>query len=431
MLKLLAIVAVAGALMALALFEAEPLVERAPVPDRVAAVQAHAVVRRALDVRRTTDPAPVFALEAGELESVLALAARLVPGLRLSGRFDDTALHLGLSQHVPLPGDGVWLNGSVTVLPSDAGLRLGALRIGALSLPPQLSLSTGLWLADLVTGQPGLGALAASLHDMRIGPDGLSTVVAMPLETRKAISQGLQRAARSVAVSADVDAIDGILAEIDAAQREGALPREGSALPYLRFAIEAAATRADGMPPPLAAGSALIALAIACGERHLQTLTGTTTESPAVDQFWACRRTTLGGRTDLRQHFTVSAALKAAAELGFAVRIGEFKELYDSRPRGSGFSFDDLAANRAGIAFATLLLGTSPEKWPDILAAVTAEDDLLPEFRDLPSGLTEAQFRARFGSIDSAEFAELVAEIDRRIDALPLHAARRPGGGSG
>ena len=431
MLRLLSVLLVVIALLAFALLETEPRVARVPVPDRVAAVQAHDVVRRALEVRRAADPAPVFALEAAELESVLTVAARLLPGLRLSGGFDAHGLHLALSMPVPVVAAGLWVNGSVTVLPSDAGLRIGALRLGALPLPPEWTLRASVWLADLVIGDPGLGAVAASLRDTRIGPAGLRTTVAMPLDTREAVSRGLQRAVRSVAVSADVATIDGILAEIDAAQREGLLPREGSALPYLRFAIEAASARADTMAPPAAAGSALIALAIACGERHLQSVTGTTAGSPAADQSWACRRTTLGGRIDLRRHFTVSAALKAAAELGPAAQIGEFKELYDSRPRGSGFSFDDLAANRAGIAFATLLLSASTEDWPRILASIRTESDVLPEFRDLPSGLSEARFRERFGDIDSPEFARVVAEIDRRIEALPLHATRRLGGGAG
>lgn len=431
MLRLLAVLAAAGVLAAVALLDRAPLVDRAAVPDPAAAVQARAVVRRALDVRRSADPEPVFALAPAELYSVLTLATRLVPGLRLDGRFEAAGLTVLLSQRLPFGGAGPWINVSATLLPAEHGLRVGALEVGSVPLPPEATVGVGLWLADLVTGRPGLGDLVASLRDTRIGPGGLTTVLAMPVDGRKAVSEALQRAMRTVAVSADVEAIDDILAEMGEAQRKGLLPREGSVLPYLRFAVQSATTRLDRLSPPVAAGSALIALGIACGERHLQTVTGTSVDAAAADQFWACRRTTLGGRVDLRKHFTVSAALNAAAEIGAAVQIGEFKELYDSRPRGSGFSFDDLAANRAGIAFARRLMEAQPVDWPRLLDAIETESDLLPGIRDLPSGLSEAEFRARFGDVDSPAFAAMVAEIDRRIAALPIHAARlaRRGGG--
>ena len=56
---------------------------------------------------------------------------------------------------------------------------------------------------------------------------------------------------------------------------------------------------------------------------------------------------TLNGRTDSPQHFTVSAALAAHAGGPLSDAIGLYKEVDDSR-RGSGFSFNDIAADRAG-----------------------------------------------------------------------------------
>ena len=50
-----------------------------------------------------------------------------------------------------------------------------------------------------------------------------------------------------------------------------------------------------------------------------------------------------------------------ASSGGAAFSAGEYKELLDSNPYGSGFSFDDLAADRAGIRFAARLLAAAPE----------------------------------------------------------------------
>ena len=62
------------------------------------------------------------------------------------------------------------------------------------------------------------------------------------------------------------------------------------------------------------------------------------------------RKVTLGGRVDFAQHFAISAALAAGAGGPFADAVGVYKEVDDSR-RGSGFSFADIAADRAGARF--------------------------------------------------------------------------------
>ena len=64
----------------------------------------------------------------------------------------------------------------------------------------------------------------------------------------------------------------------------------------------------------------------------------------------------LAGRRDLLQQFIVSAGLRVLAENGVPMAIGEFKELLDSRSGGSGFSFVDLAADRAGLRFADYVI---------------------------------------------------------------------------
>ena len=65
---------------------------------------------------------------------------------------------------------------------------------------------------------------------------------------------------------------------------------------------------------------------------------------------------TLADRGDLAQHFTISAALAATAGSPLADAVGLYKELDDSRS-GSGFSFSDLAADRAGTRFGALATG--------------------------------------------------------------------------
>ncbi len=121
----------------------------------------------------------------------------------------------------------------------------------------------------------------------------------------------------------------------------------------------------------------------------------------------------LAGRADLARHWTLSAALAVSLGADVGRALGEWKELSDSRPGGSGFSFVDLAADRAGLAFARL--ASDP-----VTAAATARrlrtataEYLLPiRALALSEGLTERQLVSQFGALDSAQFKAATARID-------------------
>ena len=95
----------------------------------------------------------------------------------------------------------------------------------------------------------------------------------------------------------------------------------------------------------------------------------------------------------------------------------------------SGFSFSDLAANKAGILFAG---GVLNKKFSlGRLAEEFSVEHYLPPVAGLPDGLTWQQFVQSFGSNSSSRYQEVMADIDRRLKALPPYAAvleseRRP-----
>jgi len=175
----------------------------------------------------------------------------------------------------------------------------------------------------------------------------------------------------------------------------------------------------------------MLALMVYCGAAELGPPVGVTLSPRRRGANNHCEGTTLGGRDDLKRHFVVSAGIYAASTGQAAFGLGELKELLDSNLGGSGFSFDDMAANAAGARFAATFLAAPPEDWSEMLALIRSEDDLLPPLDDLPRGLSEAEFRARYGDVESAAYQALVADIDARVAALPLHrrfaaAAARP-----
>ena len=98
--------------------------------------------------------------------------------------------------------------------------------------------------------------------------------------------------------------------------------------------------------------AALSALALYCGDPALGQAIGVNMPAHMLGTKNFCAGTTLGGRDDLKRHFVISAGLTAVRDGAAAIGMGELKELFDSNAGRSGFSFDDMAANAAGVAIA-------------------------------------------------------------------------------
>jgi hypothetical protein len=129
----------------------------------------------------------------------------------------------------------------------------------------------------------------------------------------------------------------------------------------------------------------------------------------------------LRDRGDLAQHFIVSALLSAVAGAPIADLIGVYKELHDASG-SEGFSFCDLAADRAGTMFGQMAT-QSPESARRLLDRMDAgldERDMMPDIAGLPDDVPQAQFLRQFGGVGAPPYNDLVADINRRVSALRL-----------
>lgn len=127
-------------------------------------------------------------------------------------------------------------------------------------------------------------------------------------------------------------------------------------------------------------------------------------------------------RIDLAQHFIGAAALTASVDSKLAKVMGEQKELSDA-DGGSGFSFIDLAADKAGTRFGEIATST-PENARQIqkaMAGIRSYSEFMPDPRDLPEKMNAAEFKERFGAINSPEYQKISEEIDARIAALSIY----------
>jgi hypothetical protein len=127
-------------------------------------------------------------------------------------------------------------------------------------------------------------------------------------------------------------------------------------------------------------------------------------------------------RIDLAQHFIGSAAITASVNGQVAQVFGEDKELSDAHG-GSGFSFIDLAADKAGTRFGEMAT-SSPEsarKTQKAMSEIKDYSDFMPDPRDLPEHMDEAEFKQRYQSVDSPAYQEILKLIDARIAATPIY----------
>ena len=128
-------------------------------------------------------------------------------------------------------------------------------------------------------------------------------------------------------------------------------------------------------------------------------------------------------RIDLAQHFIGSAAITASMNNQISKTVGEEKELSDAQG-GSGFSFVDLAADKAGTRFGEMAT-SSPEsarKLQKKISEIKDYTDFMPDPSDLPEHMDDTEFKRRFESVDSAIYQELSKKIDERITATPIYS---------
>jgi len=133
-------------------------------------------------------------------------------------------------------------------------------------------------------------------------------------------------------------------------------------------------------------------------------------------------RLTLHGRRDFVQHFATSAALAVAGGRVVADTIGLVKEINDA-DGGSGFSFKDLAADKAGTRFGEMAVKSddSGARLQQRLSRDVSDAMLIPDTTGLEENLTDSEFKIRYGGLDGVKYNSVVQEIDKRLSESDLY----------
>ncbi len=405
----------------------------------VAAAVSAGDIDRAVRLLQLHDPRgklPGISRQLNLVDRDLSLAAH-VASRRLGEARSAVHLHAGwarLQASLPLRAGPVsgWLNLDVRLVQAAGLPAVEQVRLGHLALPgwlveralPALLAATGL--------APPAALVGRIVSQVRFTPGALSIDYAWPDDLQRTLASGLMPAEEQARVAVYTRLLQDLTAEWSAAAGAGtshaapsakaaSAPRALSMAQLLPPVFALARQRsADSAAAVLENRAALTALALMVNTAPLPSRRAV----PGADGGYSV---TLMGRQDTPLHFLISAALSAEHGSSLADAVGLYKELSDSRG-GTGFSFNDLAADRAGTRLGQLAV-RDPLGLQQRLAAGVQEDELMPMVADLPESLTHGEFQRRFGGVGGNAYRQLLRDIEARLDRLALHAPAGPAPG--
>jgi len=131
----------------------------------------------------------------------------------------------------------------------------------------------------------------------------------------------------------------------------------------------------------------------------------------------------LQGREDHAQHFALSAFIAAAGGKQLADAAGLYKELKDAEQGGSGFSFNDIAADMAGTRLGeeSTRSQEAAARMQSGLAASASARSFFPRVEDLSEFMKQREFERRFGGVGEPAYQREMAKIEARIAELSLY----------
>lgn len=415
------------------------LLARSGDSESVPPARVEVAVKRALIERlRAANPlalasgqATVVEFSGAELQALLRWSMQLLarePRAELVTDQGVTRFRLAIQPTEWLPGSSpgaqhgqsrpIVVSGRLALSVRDSRLQLAAcgLALGQVVLPPRVCewlVQSGFqWLAR----HRDYGPFVRSIDWLTLDGRGLMARYQGPLLDADALARLQQLTGADERVATAVAAQFEALRET--APRLARAPDRLGAV--LRAAFALAADRSASGGAAAENQAALIAVATLLGHEQIAALAGV-----ALPPTWEALRdqlmpVALRGRPDWARHFLVSAALVPLSQAAMTDAVGRLKEDLDA-VEGSGFSFGDLLADRAGARFGALATRSEAEALAlqARLAAGWVDSDFMPEAADLPEGLGDTELAARFGGPDDPRQRALLAVLDTRLAALP------------
>ncbi|WP_199610470.1 hypothetical protein [Flocculibacter collagenilyticus] len=434
LLSVLLAVVLGIALLLVLIVERQPIVTQVPVADAQSVAQVKLMANLTRAKLRSQHPQLSFRFSQRQLDALSAVASHTVKQakskINISGNTLLAAGSLALSPWF----DGYYVNVLAEFEQRGSDVKLTQFVIGDLPLPISMTEWLAKYIAQKTLDKP-LYLLTARAYknavinkhyiaSSMVKPKGLINQKNGELVSSALFYDTMRTLSGLDGLSVDVEDVSFYIQKIKGFVDEHQLRGNVSLAPFINYTFDLAATRAKTGNAKHENEAALWALAASFGNPRFARLIGDINLAP-INYIRTRVTTTLAGRQDLALHFLYSAVIERLSEQGLSLAIGELKELLDSNTGGSGFSFADLAADMAGIAFAQSVT-QNEEKAQQVQAILRfelAESHFFPSIKQLPEGLDNAHFKDQFGDTKSEQYQQLVAIINQRISALSLYQA--------
>ena len=401
--------------------EKAPLVSEAASPDAQSLARGRDLVQRYRQSLLNPDSLTTLTADERDLNQMLAVAGRGLRHAAFDVRIRSTGMLAAASLRLPKTPLGEYLNARVGFVPSENGIAVDSARVGRIDIPGWLVLA-GLRAGLDATLGGGRGDEAlSSVRRVVFSPRNVVVTYRPTPELIAELEASAKQTYRDLAVDIDPALVRVYYAALVDKSRGPAAGRDASFSRYLGAAMALARQRSATGTAVDENRAAILALAIYFGDPRFERLIGAVRTGELAASPPDAGHVTLRGRRDLVQHFTVSAALAVTAGSGIADVIGEIKEVEDTGSGGSGFSFTDIAADRAGTRFALAATGSrSAARVQGLLAGAPPENLFFPAVDGLPEFMPAGEFARRFGNVGSAEYDRVVRDIDRRVAGLAV-----------
>lgn len=356
--------------------------------------------------------------EQKQLDALMNVASYALPQVEFSGVLNPFGVALHGQANLPLSWPKRSIQTSCLFMPSDAGFAIEHCRLGLIKLPSWIANPLLRFMVRTVIAAPADQQLLAlfakgELINNRLHFEAQNTSqIKLSLQSQLSRPFGLGLVTRAAA-----EDIEFYLQQLKQMQRQH--KRERRLAFFAHQLLLVAISRSDNSDLETEYKNALWALAVAFGEKRFIYYANPKVKLHQVPNMPPML---LNGRRDLSLHFLYSAVLQMLGNTQLSQQIGNLKEIMDADRDngGSGFSFVDLAADRAGTHFAEQLASVTPQQISHF-NSLTFEQAIMPPTQDLPEGLTEQQVLQQFGGFHGAGFKQLEHEITRRINALSLY----------
>lgn len=366
-----------------------------------------------------------------EIDGLSALGHRAIPQLISNVVLINGKGFFRFSLELPLPSIIRFLNVDLTLNSSPKGLDLDTAYIGSIPIPGNWLIALGQLISDTYIEKEFGTSLSKIVTKVDISPSTLQLNIQVPQSFYKSATnisakESLFALRDQLAIFGDVDDIRFYHQSLLDFIKTNKANKKSLAV-YIGHTFSAAKKRSATSSEQASENkAALTALALYFGDEKFELLIGNVsdyTSKQILQRRRLQRSVTLRGRVDIQKHFIYSIALQLFGTSSASDAIGELKEFLDSNKGGSGFSFADLMADRAGTRLAMISTRSNYSAMlvQQRLTNIRSESAIIPTLAKLPEGVTQHAFEKNYQGVQSKNYIAMLNHIDEQLLQIPLY----------